>query len=264
MKNYNMVSKPMQVSSERIFADYTYQRPVNEKRVAKIVASFDPALVNPIKVSNRDGKLWVFDGQHTLAALKKRNGGKELMVFCLVYEGLTQKDEAYLFSQQNGIAQAVAVDRKLNALHVAEDPKVTDMVNIIHTVGFDFDFSNHKQGERKLLAGAALWRMYQKSTRQEFIDSLEIVRDAWHFEAESLKSEILGGVNCFYTYPPYRGRVDKKLAAKKLRVVEPRIIIRKGKAFERGGDKRFAKYMAEIYNKGLRTNRLPGEVDVYS
>lgn len=45
-----------------------YQKPLNEKRVAQIVAAFDENIANEPKVSYRDGHYYVFDGQHTVAA----------------------------------------------------------------------------------------------------------------------------------------------------------------------------------------------------
>lgn len=256
MKNYNTQPVYTQVLSSQIFSDPAYQRPVNTARVNKIVREFNPALVNPIKLSRRDERYYVFDGQHTLMALLTRNGFKELLVPCVIYEGLTQQDEAFLFAQQTGVSQKVSSKFKLRALYIAENPQVTDMYNIVNSMGFVFDFSK-QQGDRKIIAEAALWRMYQNSTRQEFIDSLEIVRNAWNFNPDSLKAEILGGVHSFYTYPEYRGMINKKLLIQRLSTTDPRDIIRKGKYHARGGDLRFAKYIADIYTKNLRNNRLP-------
>ena len=45
----------------------SYQRELNINRVRKIAAKFDPRLVNPPKVSYRNGHYYVFDGQHTIA-----------------------------------------------------------------------------------------------------------------------------------------------------------------------------------------------------
>ena len=52
-------------------SDTSYQRPIDLKRVQRIVENFDARLVNPLKVSGRDGHYYVFDGAHTLAALKE-------------------------------------------------------------------------------------------------------------------------------------------------------------------------------------------------
>jgi hypothetical protein len=54
--------------STMLETDASYQRKIDLARVDRIVASFDARLVNPVKVSNRGGHFYVFDGAHTLAA----------------------------------------------------------------------------------------------------------------------------------------------------------------------------------------------------
>ena len=82
--------------------DFSYQRKIDAARVERIVNSFDPRLANEVKVSFRDGKFYVFDGAHTLSALKRIHGEEAFMVDCKVYYGLSYEDEAYLFALQSG------------------------------------------------------------------------------------------------------------------------------------------------------------------
>lgn len=55
----------------------SYQRPFNPGRTRKIVAEFDERVANEPKVSYRNDHYYVFDGQHTIAARKLRNGGAD-------------------------------------------------------------------------------------------------------------------------------------------------------------------------------------------
>lgn len=87
-----------------------YQRIPDMDRVKDIASKFDWNLVNPVKVSFRDGAYWNFDGDHTVLACKEHNGGKDLSVWCKVYHGMTYEDEAYYFAMQNGKSK----DPKLN------------------------------------------------------------------------------------------------------------------------------------------------------
>lgn len=41
-----------------------YQRPVNNRVVNTIVIEYDPRKLDPIKLSYREDKYYVFDGQH--------------------------------------------------------------------------------------------------------------------------------------------------------------------------------------------------------
>ena len=52
----------------QIQVDPLYQRRLRPAVVDNIVKEFNGDTFNEPKVSNRDGKYWVFDGQHTLAA----------------------------------------------------------------------------------------------------------------------------------------------------------------------------------------------------
>lgn len=76
-----------------------YQRSRKEKnRIAEIVANFDERIANEPKLSYRDGHYNCFDGQHTIAARKAINKGKDLMIRCKVYYEQTLEDEAFLFA----------------------------------------------------------------------------------------------------------------------------------------------------------------------
>lgn len=240
-----------QVPSNLIYTD-KYQRPVEMKRVLKIIQKFNPAIVNPIKVSYRDSRFWVFDGQHTLAALKTINNGEDLLVPCRVYENLTYEDEANLFAQQFGDSKDVEIQYRLNALNEAKDVDVLNMCSLVNSLGFAFDFTR-KQGAKKIIASATLWKIYQKSSQKQFVDILESVRDIWKFNPDSLKKEILGGMYFFFSV--YDGEFDIKKAKVQFSKVPANEILRDGNICARGGDKRYARVLVRIYNKGLR-NRL--------
>ena len=59
-----------------------YQRNFNVNRAKKIAEEFDERIANEPKVSFRDGRYFVFDGQHTVAARKFLNGGEDLPIKC--------------------------------------------------------------------------------------------------------------------------------------------------------------------------------------
>ena len=109
------------MDSSKLELDLTYQRPTDPVRVKKIVETFDPALVNVLKVSVRNGHNYVFDGGHTLAALKMINGSDDFPVLCQIFHGLSYEEEAVLFAKQRGNSKPVGIPYKLRALEVAGD-----------------------------------------------------------------------------------------------------------------------------------------------
>ena len=81
-----------------------YQRELSIPNIERMSAEFTEWIANPPKVSYRDGHYYVFDGQHTLMTRKAMNGGADLPIICKVYYGLTQEEEAILFSRQTGVS----------------------------------------------------------------------------------------------------------------------------------------------------------------
>jgi hypothetical protein len=76
--------------------DRKYQRNTDRKRVLEIVKNFKPEGLGILYVSIRnDGKYYIIDGAHRVAALKQI-GIETLKVFA--YEGLTVNEEAYLYN----------------------------------------------------------------------------------------------------------------------------------------------------------------------
>ena len=86
----------------------TYQRDQKLRQIKDISKDFDERVANEPKVSYRDGRYFVFDGQHTIAARVHRNGGDPLPILCKVYFGMTEKEEALIVfhaGQGSGKAQ---------------------------------------------------------------------------------------------------------------------------------------------------------------
>ena len=80
-----------------------YQRVLRTRKVAEISATFSEYVANEPKVSYRDGRYHVFDGQNTIEARVACNGGRDLPILCKVFHGLSKKDEALLFAVQTGM-----------------------------------------------------------------------------------------------------------------------------------------------------------------
>lgn len=92
-----------------------YQRDFNDPRTKRIVKDFDERIANEPKLSFRDNKYYVFDGQHTIAARKLINGGHNLPVLCKVYFGMTAEKEALLFAKQTGESAPVTARARIRA-----------------------------------------------------------------------------------------------------------------------------------------------------
>lgn len=241
------------INTSKIFSDPAYQRPIDPKRVRSIAEHFNPMRVNAIKVSHRDGKYWVFDGQHTMKVLILRNGG-DLNVECKVYEGLTQKEEAMLFARQNEFEKRVDKASEMKALYAAGDVEIVELKKAIEEVGFTFDFDNHKATNR-IICCEKIYKIFRNCRVSDFAKFLRIIKDAWGGNSDSLRKEIIGGMWCFYN--TYKTEIDLGLAAKKFQMVNPIEIIRDAKTLKAiPGDSKYAYVLATHYNKNLRKNKL--------
>ena len=243
----------MEVNTRLIISDQTYQRPVDTLRVSQIVKAFDPDHVNPPKLSFRDGRYYIYDGGHTLAVLKARNGGRDLPVLCKVTFGLTRYDEAILFEEQNGIARAVEGVYKLRSMFNRGEESVVRMVRLAEAHGFIVDFN--KAGIRnRIVAASSLLRMYKRLGATAYGELLSILREVWDGSPESLRKEIIEGLAIFLSQ--YAGQYNLALLVKKLRAVAPIEIIREGQVSRSTGSWKYAQQIVNIYNKGVK-NRLP-------
>ena len=244
------------INSKFIFSDSSYQRAVDMNRVGRIVANFNGALVNPIKVSFRDDKYYVFDGQHTLSALKIMNDNVDLSVDCKVYYNLTLEDEAKLFAEQNGISRTVESIAKFRALKTAGDINICAFQKLTENAGVKMDFTKGKSSS-KIIACTKAYYIYNHTTEKEYSEILEIANESWDGSAESFNTEILGGIYMFYK--TYKGRFDVKTLKRQLSKVSPVFITREGKLSSKTSDARFARVILSVYNKKLRLNRLEDE-----
>lgn len=173
--------------------DTNYQRKIDRAQVDRIVAGFDARLVNTVKVSNRDGHFYVFDGAHTLAALKRMNGDKPFAVDCKVFHGLTYEDEAYLFALQTGASKAVAFSARLRALLVSKSAEAEAFR--AHTASAGFTLSERAGGVAKntIAAVAKAYSLYKALSAEKYEAVLALIAATWGGAAWSLTGYMLGG-----------------------------------------------------------------------
>lgn len=122
-------------SSKLIYPREIYQRGVERKRVELIARDFNEYIVNEPKVSFRNGRYYVMDGQHTIEGCILLNGGEDRPILCKVYTGLTMEQEALLFAEQNGHAAPLSAGIKLRAKVVGGDAPSKAFVAATNRVG---------------------------------------------------------------------------------------------------------------------------------
>ena len=130
-KNYEeMLPYKMELVNSADIDTTTYQRKIQKKKVDRIVAEFNERIANEPKLSYRDGIYYVFDGQHTIAARKQRNDGKDLNMVCKVFYDLTEEDEALLFAAQTGVSSKPTPGVTLRAKKIGNDAETLAFIKV--------------------------------------------------------------------------------------------------------------------------------------
>ena len=129
-------------SSKLIYPREIYQRGVERKRVELIARDFNEYIVSEPKVSFRNGRYYVMDGQHTIEGCILLNGGEDRPILCKVYTGLTMEQEALLFAEQNGHAAPLSAGIKLRAKVVGGDAPSKAFVAVTNRVGLSLNYDS--------------------------------------------------------------------------------------------------------------------------
>ena len=129
-------------SSKLIYPREIYQRGVERKRVELIARDFNEYIVSEPKVSFRNGRYYVMDGQHTIEGCILLNGGEDRPILCKVYTGLTMEQEALLFAEQNGHAAPLSAGIRLRAKVVGGDAPSKAFVAATNRVGLSLNYDS--------------------------------------------------------------------------------------------------------------------------
>lgn len=234
--------------------DDLYQRQIKDMRIKNIVKHWNPDLVNPPKVSLRsDGSMYIFDGQHTAVAYKIHEGD-DAQILCKVYRGLTWQEEVELFLAQEGPdKRALTTNERLRAMYNSNDEQVRSMVKAAELAGVRVDFGK-SQATNKVTAVSTLFKVYKRISREQYIDMLVVLRNAWDGNPEGFTRELLTGMAEFFK--AYYGKFKLKDLEKSLSKVSPIQITREGKSIGTASST-YARIILRIYNNGRSTNRLP-------
>lgn len=227
-----------------------YQRPIRMARVQEIVDKFNPLKVNILKVSFRDGKYYVFDGAHTLSALKIINNDQPFEVLCQIFHNLTYEMEAELFASQYDNAQRVPFKYELSAHLKGQNPDFEAFKVHTENAGLHLALNGAKSGNSAIHAMEKAWVIYRDNGPEFYEKMLKLIAKTWNGAPWSLQAPMLGGLATFIKkFPDF----SPARFVKKLSEVDGNSIKREASSINRCKDTAFAVALARIYNaKGGR------------
>lgn len=162
---------------DQLMVDPAIQRNLDQRRVAKMAAEYDPEAVGVLTVSRRtNGSYHIVDGQHRHAAARAAEGDHAELT-CRVFKALGAEDEARLFRWMNNTAKPQAID--LFRVKVVEgDPATVHLNSMITSLGWDINLSS---GTHSFAAVTAAERIYRIDPPAVEL-ALATITKAWGFD----------------------------------------------------------------------------------
>ena len=255
-------TKMQNINTKDIVVNELMQRDVERRKAQfnKIMRTFNPDLVNPVKVALIDGKYYCFDGQMTMKVLKARNRGKDLCVPCKVFYGLTEMDAAMLFVDQVGTAVKVSAADKLRVLKNYGDEEAVALVKLVENNGLQISWNGSK-GKNAITAISTLQSVFRDldglKTPEKFAEFIRVLKEAYDGNSDAHVAAMLSGVGLFIK--TYFGQYDHDRLVRKLREHNPNDLIRDARVDRSSGTRKYAVMILNYYNGSLR-NPLPNNL----
>ena len=183
----NEMEKSPQYASQKLGTVYTgnllsgmpYQRPVKDWKVNKLVREWDERLADPVTVSSRDGNFYLVDGQNRVAALRRMNGGKDLMVPCRIHYGLSYAEEAELCWKLDQAKSRLTLAQSITALKESgTDEEISAILRLMEVNGFKWTLDKDIPGAYEIRAARAVLSAYRLLGQDAFDRLLRLLAGA--------------------------------------------------------------------------------------
>ena len=231
------------------------QRDLNQARVSKLAAVFDPEKMDTPTVSHRGGWYYLIDGQHRIAALKQwLSCWVDQLVQCWTYEGLSEAEEAERFLALNDTLPVHAFAKFKVSVQAGRDTEA-DVDRIVRALGLRI-----ARGSGGISAVATLRRVYSSGGPAVLSRALRIIRDA--YGEAGLDGPVIEGIGLLCQR--YDGDLSEQRAVERLSSVHGGVsglISRAGQLRQSTGSvaaQCVAAAAVELINRGSGGRKLPG------
>ena len=180
------------INSSQLKSKQNYQRNINTAFVQKIVSEFDPNKVDPVHVSYRDGKYYIIDGQHTVAALEIANGNKPVDVICIVHKGMTYTDEASYYVEQYEKKHRHTYNEMTMARYEAGEKLPCEIALKVKNVGGRLPYDKSAKTGMKIGAVKKVTTLYQKDSDHTIL-AIKCLVEAYKGRENTIPADIIAG-----------------------------------------------------------------------
>ena len=200
-----------QIQIKNLIPQVGYQRVSSKAHVKKTAENFNPYQINPVKVSRREGKNYVVNGQHTIEVIALVSGSRETSVWCMVYDNLTYEEEAEIFATQQKYTRYLSSYDIFNAEIEAGNEEASIIKSVVESYNLTIS-SNQIPGA--ICAIATLESIYESYGYAILDATLGLCIATWQGEKNSLSSYILKAVALLLV--AFRGEIKETLFKEKL------------------------------------------------
>lgn len=187
------------MTTEELFADHAYQRPLDKRRAKQMAAAWDRRLAGIVEVSERpegtSPRYAVIDGQHRVAAAALLAEPPVLVVN--VHTGLTLAEEAALFDRLNRQRRAPTTWDHWFSRRTAQDELVHKIENAVAAVGLRIDPAP-KDGNVRCTS--TLEKLATLGGPQLVEETLRLVFDCWGRRLDAYDAPIVHGLGLVLHY----------------------------------------------------------------
>ncbi len=235
-----------QIPIKNLTSNQEYQRNLSIKHVQKAAENFDLYQINPIKVSRRDGKNYVFNGQHTIEIIATVSGSRETPVWCMIYDDLEYQHEADIFANQMKYVKPLLPYETFMANIEAGSDKHILINDLVESFGLEIAASSGPGG---ICAVSTLEYIYDKYGFRMLDHVLTLCIGTWEGSPSSLSGNMLKAVaRILYVYGD---NVKDDMFKEKLGKVSMKEITRTARE-RREGSLGYAETLLIHYNKKMR------------
>ncbi len=176
---------------KNLVSNQEYQRNLSVPHINRAAANFDLCQINPVKVSRRDGKNYVFNGQHTIEIVALVSGSRDTPVWCMIYDELDYEQEADIFAnQQKYVKPLSGYEVFIANLEAGNDKQliINDLVESYHmTIG-------KNKGVGVIAAVSTLESIFDKYGLNVLDRTLRLVIGTWEGDVNSFGANILSAI----------------------------------------------------------------------
>lgn len=242
-----------QIPIRNLVSNQDYQRGLHEGNIIQAAENFDLCQINPVKVSQRDGINFVFDGQHTIEIVRLVSGSDDTPVWCMIYDDLSYCREADIFANQMKYKKPLLPFEVFNANVEAGNQAQLIIRDLVESYGMKV---GGKRAPGVICAVSTLESIYNKHGYHALNRVLRLSISTWEGEPSSFSANMLNALAKIVT--TYQDQLNDQVFKEKLGAVSVKSIIRTAKE-RRPGSMGFAEAMVLEYNgkKKFSAFKLP-------